>query len=119
MSPDTPKAETKGLKLEKRRQGDAAIILCTGNLTLEHAHALKSEGKEAIAQSKQLVLDLKGVNRMDSAGLGAVVGLYVSARKAKCEFLLINYNQSIKDLLGISHLLSVFEACAQSGMRFS
>jgi anti-anti-sigma factor len=44
---------------------------------------------------------------MDSAGLGAIVGLYVSARNAKCDLLLINYNSSIEDLLRIAHLLSV------------
>jgi anti-anti-sigma regulatory factor len=46
------------------------------------------------------------------------VGLYVSARKAKCELALINYNKSIKELLGITNLLSVFEDCARTGVRF-
>lgn len=119
MSPDPPPAATTGLRLETHQQADATVIQCAGSLTLENALALKSQGKTLIPQSKRIVLDLKEVVRMDSAGLGAVVGLYVSARKAKCEFLLINYNKSIKDLLGISHLLSVFEACAQSGVRFS
>lgn len=121
MPADSPKSGTakSKLRLETRRRGDATTILCAGNLTLEHAHVLKNHGKAAIAQSSRLVLDLQDVVRMDSAGLGAVVGLYVSARKAKCEFLLINYNQSIKDLLGITQLLSVFGSCAHSGIRLS
>ncbi len=119
MSPDPPKAATTGLRLETHHRDDATVIQCAGSLTLEHAPALKSLGKTLIPQSRQIVVDLKEVTRMDSAGLGAVVGLYVSARKAKCDFLLINYNNSIRDLLGITHLLSVFETCAQSGMRFS
>jgi hypothetical protein len=41
----------------------------------------------------------------------------VSAKKANCEFLLINYNASIKDLLGVTNVLSMFEDCARSGMR--
>lgn len=106
-----------GLTLETHDRGDAMVIECAGRLTLETAESLKSHGKSVIPRSKRLVLDLKGVNRMDSAGLGAVVGLYVTARKASCEFQLVNYNQSIRDLLGISQLLSVFEACAQSNMR--
>jgi anti-sigma B factor antagonist len=117
MSEDAPKAASTGLRLQTHHRDDATVVECSGSLTLEHAAALKSHGKSLIPESKRLVLDLKEVTRMDSAGLGAVVGLYVSARKAKCEFLLINYNKSIKDLLGITQLLSVFESCAQSGMR--
>ena len=83
------------------------VIQCAGRLTLEHADALKSLGKMLIPQSRRIVLDLKEVTRMDSAGLGAVVGLYVSAQNAKCDLLLINYNSSIEDLLRIAHLLSV------------
>jgi anti-sigma B factor antagonist len=119
MSPDPQQAATTGLRLETQHKEDATVIKCTGKLTLEHAEALKSLGKTLIPQSKRLVVDLKEVTRMDSAGLGAVVGLYVSTKKAKCDFLLINYSNSIKDLLGMTHLLSVFESCAQSGMRFS
>lgn len=118
MSPDPQEAATKGLRLQTHHQGDDTVIQCSGRLTIEHAAALKSHGKSVIPQSKRVVLDLKEVTRMDSAGLGAIVGLYVSAKKAKCNFLLINYNNSIRDLLGITQLLSVFEACAQSGMRF-
>lgn len=119
MSPDPPEAATTGLRLETHQRGDDTVIECAGRLTLENAAALKSHGKAVIPHSKRLVLDLKEVTRMDSAGLGAVVGLYISARKAKCEFLLINYDNSIRDLLGITQLLSVFEDCAKSGMRFS
>lgn len=118
MSPNPPEPPANRLRLRTRREGSVTTIECAGCLTLEHAELLKTHGKSVIPESKQLVIDLKEVVRMDSAGLGTVVGLYVSAKKAKCEFLLINYNKSIRDLLGISHLLSVFETCAQSGMRF-
>lgn len=117
MSQDPLRAADTKLKLETRQEGDVTVIQCAGRLTLENAAALKNEGKTAIGRSKRLVLDLKEVTWLDSAGLGTLVGLYVSAKRAKCDFLLINYSDSIKKLLGIAHLLSVFEACAQTGMR--
>lgn len=117
MSPEPLEAANTGLRLQTRQQDGDTTILCAGRLTLEHVEILKSQGKAAIPQCRKLVLDLAEVTQMDSAGLGAVVGLYISAKKAKCDFLLVNYNSSIKKLLGISHLLSVFEACAQTGMR--
>lgn len=117
MSPDQQRAANTKLRLQTHQQGDTTVIQCAGSLVLEHVAILKTEGKAAIPHAKRIVLDLGGVTRLDSAGIGALVGLYVSAKKAQCEFLLINYSNSIKNLLGMTHLLSVFEACAQSGMR--
>ena len=73
--------------------------------------------REHIPRTKRVVLDFNELVRMDSAGLGAIVGLYVSAKKEKCELLLFNYNKSVRDLLGLTSLLSMFEDCARTGMR--
>ncbi len=117
MPSEQQEAATTGLKLRTQTQGDETVIHCIGRLTIEHAEVLKRHGKSVIPQTKRLVLDMKEVVWMDSAGIGALVGLYVSAKKAGCEFLLVNYNKAVRDLLGISHLLSVFETCAKAGMR--
>jgi anti-sigma B factor antagonist len=50
---------------------------------------------------------------MDSAGLGTIVALYVSARRADCDLRLINFNKRVRELLGMTNLLSIFEACGQ------
>jgi anti-sigma B factor antagonist len=107
MFQDSPKPATTRLRLDTHRRGDDTVIECAGKLTVENAEALKDLGKTLIPQSRRIVLDLKQVTRMDSGGLGTVVGLYISARKANCDFVLINYNKSIEDLLGITHLLSI------------
>lgn len=117
MSSEPPNTATTGLKLRTHTHPEETVIECIGRLTIEHAEVLKRHGKSVIPQTKRLVLDMKDVVWMDSAGIGALVGLYVSAKKAGCEFLLVNYNKAVRDLLGISHLLSVFETCAKAGMR--
>lgn len=118
MSPDSAAAGTTGLQLHTYTWEDAAVVQCAGRLTAENSDALKSHVKGMIPNASRIILDLNGVTRMDSSGLGALVGLYTSAKKAGCNLQLINYNKSIKDLFGITNLLSVFEACAQSGTRF-
>jgi anti-anti-sigma factor len=45
---------------------------------------------------------------MDSSGLGAMVGLYVSAKTAKHQLKLINLNQRIKELFSLTRLGDVF-----------
>lgn len=118
MPPNTSGAATGVLRLQTIAREDATVIQCSGALISANAATLKDYVKEAIPHAKRIVLDLNEVSRMDSVGLGALVGLYVSARKAKCELALVNYNRSIKELLGITNLLSVFEDCAKTGVRF-
>jgi anti-anti-sigma factor len=108
---------TGGLRLRTYAWEDAQVVQCAGRLTAEHSEALKAHVRGVIPTTKRIILDLKETDRMDSSGLGAIVAVYISARKGNCEFLLVNYNKSIKDLLGLTNLLSVFEACAQTGTR--
>lgn len=114
---NTAPASPSGLQLHTYEWEKATVVQCTGRLTIEHSDELKNHVRSLIPSAKGIILDLKGVGRMDSSGLGALVALYISAKKANCEFLVANYNQSIKALLGLTNLLSVFESCAQSGMR--
>jgi len=117
MSPDPAPAPEQGLKLHTYPWENAIVVKCSGRLTTEHSGALKEHVRKVIPTTKRVILDLKDVHKMDSSGLGAIVSLYVSARKGNCELLLVNYNQSVKDLLGITNLLSVFETAGQIGTR--
>ncbi len=118
MAQETSGITASGLKLQTFKRDDATVIQCSGALISANAAALKTYVKDATPHARRIVLDLNEVSRMDSVGLGTIVGLYVTARKAKCELALINYNKSIKELLGITNLLSIFEDCARTGIRF-
>ena len=117
MSPDAPHVSTLQLTLRTHKQQDVLTLHCSGALIAESAPLLKSHVKELLPREKRVVLDLADLTRMDSAGLGVLVGLYISARKANCEFQLINMSTPIRDLLGVTHLLSVFESCARYNTR--
>jgi anti-sigma B factor antagonist len=99
-------------------EDDAAVVRCSGRLTGETSLVLKEEVKPLLLVKRRVILDLTELGYMDSAGLGALVGLYISAKKAGCELQLVNLTPRIRDLLGMSHLLSVFEACGRHGTRF-
>jgi anti-anti-sigma factor len=117
MSPEPAASSATGFRMQTDTREDAIVIYCIGRLTSEHSDTLKKHVREHLPRTKRIVLDLNELIRMDSSGLGAIVGLYVSAKKEKCELLLINYNKSVKDLLGLTNLLSMFEDCARTGMR--
>jgi anti-anti-sigma factor len=117
MPQNSAEASIAGLTLQTLPSADALTVQCKGRLTVEHSDAMKSHVRNLLPGPRRIVIDLQEVSRMDSSGLGAIVALYISAKKSGCELILINYNKSIKDLLGLSNLLSVFESCGQSGMR--
>ena len=106
-----------GLNLSISVSPEATVVQCRGNLVYQNSGFLKSELKSRIPTKGCLVLDLSDVTRMDSSGLGTVVGLYLSSRSKGSELRLINLNKQIRDLLAISNLLSVFETLGRQGIR--
>jgi len=105
------------LNLHTQNFDDVTVIKCQGRLTSDTSDFLKREIKNIFPRRMPIVLDLSDLVRMDSAGLGAIIGLYVSARKGGCDLRLINLNRQIRELLGLTNLLSVFETCGQTGIR--
>ncbi len=69
-----------------------------------------------IRDSKRVVLDLTDLTHIDSMGLGTLVRLYCSAKAAGCRFELVNLGQQIRDLLGVTNLLSTFTEMCEQGV---
>jgi anti-sigma B factor antagonist len=105
MPQDAPAPQ---LTLKVARREDATVVECAGWLTTEFTAKFKSDVKALIPGAKRIMLDLAPLTFMDSSGIGAVVGLYVSAKTAGCELRTINMNKHVRELLKITHLLSVF-----------
>ena len=62
-----------------------------------------------MGEGSHIVLDLGGVTNIDSTGLGVLVGLHASARKAGRGIKLANLNPRLRDVLGVTRLLTIFE----------
>jgi len=72
-------------------------------------------GEPADSSSRRIVLDLSDLTHIDSMGLGTLVRLYVSSRSAGCSLELINLGKRVRELLGLTHLLSVFTVIGEHG----
>jgi anti-sigma B factor antagonist len=105
------------LTLDIERTGDVAVVRCSGQLVAGVNDFLYTEISRLIPNSKRIVLDLTDLAHMDSMGLGALVRLYVSAKSAGCTLELVNLGKRIRQLLGVTHLLSVFTIIGESGAR--
>jgi len=97
------------LNLETIRTPEEITVRCSGRITSATSAQFQATIRSLLPETKSLVLDLTDVNHMDSSGLGAIVGLYVSARRQRCALKLINLNQRLQDLFRLTKLASVFE----------
>jgi anti-sigma B factor antagonist len=97
------------LALETVKSPEEAIVRCTGRITSGTSALLQTTVRSLIPETKCVVLDLTHVSNMDSSGLGAIVGVYLSARRQHCGIKLIHLNQRLQELFRITKLASVFQ----------
>ncbi len=110
-------ATASHLTLDVDRTGNAAVVRCSGRLVAGVNDLLYLEVSQLIPGYKRIVLDLTDLTHMDSTGLGTVVRLYVSAKSAGCVLELINLGKRIRQLLGVTNLLSVFTVIGEQNIR--
>jgi anti-sigma B factor antagonist len=98
------------LSLETRHLGDVLVVHCEGRIIYrDEAAALTRVVVEALQDTKEVVLDLEGVERMDSAGLGELVLMLMSAEAAGSALKLAGPRTQVRELLDLTNLSSLFE----------
>jgi len=97
------------LELDVEKTELETTVRCTGRITSTTAEFLKTTVRPLIPGAKRIVLDLTGTSFLDSSGLGTIVGLWVTAKKANSELKLVKANQKIIDLFLMSNLASILE----------
>lgn len=98
------------LKLSTRTLDGVLIVDCAGRIVFgEESATLREVVKKLLAEGHQVVLNLSGVNYIDSGGLGTLVALYTSARTAGSAIKLAHLTQRVGDLLQVTKLVTIFE----------
>ena len=97
------------LDLKVVKAPEEILVQCSGRITSTSSPALQTTVRSLIPETKRIVLDLTDVSYLDSSGLGALVALFLSAKRQNCELKLINLNQRLKELFSLTRLSSVFE----------
>ena len=105
------------LTLDVEQNGDIATIKCHGKLIMGVCDVLASRVRALIPTSKRVVLDLTDLVQMDSLGLGTIVRLYVSAKSGGSCLVLVNLAPRIRQLLGVTNLLSVLTDLCEQGVN--
>ncbi|MGA7632674.1 MAG: STAS domain-containing protein [Terriglobales bacterium] len=97
------------LNLEVIPGSEETTVRCTGQINSSTTASLQATVRGLIPKNNTIVLDLTDVTYLDSSGLGAIVGLYLSAKRQHCSLKLIHLNQRLQELFRITKLASVFE----------
>ena len=99
------------LTIEERRVGDVTILQLGGQLVLYDGELVFRTAVDRLVQEgrKQIVVDLRNVDYIDSAGVGILVGKYLSLRRQEGDVKLLHPSPRTLRVMGIAHLLTVFE----------
>ena len=109
-------ADSALMTLVVQVEGDTVVVLCKGRLMSNSSVLLLKPVAELIADHQHVVLDLSELTQMDSGGLGALVRLYVSAKKQGRVLELRNLGVKVRDLLILTNLISVFSVAGEHGV---
>jgi anti-sigma B factor antagonist len=94
-----------------RREREGVIILdCKGRLVAgEEATILRDSVKELATGPVNIILNLAGIDYIDSTGLGGMVICFTTVRKAGGTIKLLNLTRRNIELLVLTKLETVFE----------
>jgi anti-sigma B factor antagonist len=104
------------MQIDERMVGDVVIVKITGDITLNKGGdvLLKDKVNSLLQQGRaKILLDLGGVAYVDSAGLGQLVQVKVTAENRKASLKLLNVTKRLNDLLVVTHLVTVFDTFEQ------
>ena len=100
---------TPELIIEVVSSSEETLVRCIGKLTYTSASELQATLRRLIPETKRLVLDLAKMTYLDSFGLGALVGAYLSAKRQQRQLKLINIDEQAQNLLRITNLTYLLE----------
>src|SRR5690349_9009049 len=92
------------LKATVRRAGDVSIVDLAGRLTLgEGSGLVRATIKEVVASGqKNILVNLKDVTYIGSAGLGELVGAYATVTNMGGNIKLLHPQSKVHDLLQVT-----------------
>jgi anti-sigma B factor antagonist len=106
-----------GFQVRSREVGRVVVIEAVGRLTLTDGHTqLRDLIHVATGYgAKKLIVNLAGVEFIDSYGIGELARSYSVVRRAGGEMKLASVSERVFEVLAISRLNTIFEIYALEG----
>ena len=92
-----------------RQSGDVSLIEFRGRLTFFEVGILRETISRLLREGRrQMVINLGGLQYLDSSGVGELARMYVTILKSGGELRVIGLTPKIEEVLKITHLYQVF-----------
>ncbi|AGB40560.1 anti-anti-sigma factor [Halobacteroides halobius DSM 5150] len=98
------------LKLSFQKLDKALVITLDGEFDLHTAEKFKKRvGNKIAAGNTRIILDLGGVEFIDSSGLGAILSKYKKLDKMNGKLIVTNVTPQVKRIFEVSGILRIID----------
>jgi anti-sigma B factor antagonist len=99
------------MKITNREVDHVTILDINGRIVLgAETETLRSAVRELVGKGKKkIILNLAGVDYIDSSGVGELVASFTAVRNSGGELKLLNLTQKVQDVLNVTKLYTVFD----------
>ena len=104
---------------EVREEGETLVVALAGEIDLEHSPKAREVLLECVGRSRPILVDLSGVEYIESSGVASLVEAFQRAKKAGQGFALVAVNEAPRRVLQLArlHALGIFAAAATARCR--
>jgi anti-sigma B factor antagonist len=99
------------VKMTNSEVDGVSVVALDGRIVLgEESNSLRDKLKSLIAQGKKkIVLNMANIKYIDSAGLGTLIAVHVSAKTQGASVRLCHLGRKFHEVLQITKLLTIFD----------
>ena len=99
------------LQIAEHRNGEATVLVLSGQMTLDDGDlAFRQKVNDLVAAGHvKLIVDLSGVDYIDSSGIGMLVDKLNTARQRRGDIKLVRLTRRTQSLFATLKLAMVFE----------
>jgi anti-anti-sigma factor len=100
------------LNIVERRDGSVTFLVLSGHLVADEDDRVFQDRVAGIiraGQTRNIVVDLRGITYIDSGGVGSLAATLLHVRRRGGEFKLLRPSARVCRVLQVTHLTSVFE----------
>jgi anti-sigma B factor antagonist len=99
------------MNISERVVEGVSILDLSGKIVLGEGDVqIKDRIRDLLADGqRRILLNLADVGYIDSAGLGAIISCYTTAKREGGQLKLVHLTKKVQDLLAITKLITVFE----------
>lgn len=91
---------------------DVDVLHVAGRLDLVSSNTLKDSVRQRLQQKRtRLVLEMRGLDFINSSGLGALVSIFKDVRLVNGRLILAELAPYVQEIFEITQLTNVFEIC--------